>query len=68
MCDIYLEKIRLYEISTALDYEKIEKLKDIINKLNKEIAELKQNSIIKSTESATIKCNTINDAMPYCSP
>ena len=51
MCDIYLEKIRLYEISTALDYEKIEKLKDIINKLNKEIAELRQNNIIKSTDS-----------------
>ena len=50
MCDIYLERIRLYEISTALDYEKIEKLKDIINKLNKEIAELKQSNIIKSTE------------------
>ena len=30
MCDIYLEKIRLYEISTALDYKKIEKLKDLI--------------------------------------
>ena len=51
MCDIYLEKIRLYEISTVLDYEKIEKLKDIINKLNKEIAELRQNNIIKSTDS-----------------
>ena len=51
MCDIYLEKIRLYEISTAHDYEKIEKLKDIINKLNKEIAELKQNNIIKPTDS-----------------
>ena len=67
MCDIYLAKIRLYEISTTLDFQKIEKLKDIINKLNKEIAELKQNNIIKSTENATIKCNTMNNAMPYCS-
>ena len=39
MCDIYLERIKLYEISTALDYQKIEKLKDQIDQLKKQIDE-----------------------------
>ena len=39
MSDIYLEKIKLYEISTALDYQKIEKLKDQIDQLKKQIDE-----------------------------
>lgn len=45
MCEIYLERIRLYEISTALDYQKIEKLKDLIDQLKNEIAELKNNTL-----------------------
>ena len=39
MSDIYLKKIKLYEISTALDYQKIEKLKDQIDQLKKQIDE-----------------------------
>ena len=45
MCKIYLEKIKLYEISTALDYKKIEKLKDQIDQLKKQIDELKKNTL-----------------------
>lgn len=45
MCDIYLEKNKLYEISTALDYQKIEKLKDLIDQLKKQIAELEKNTL-----------------------
>ena len=44
-CDIYSEKIKLYEISTALDYQKIEKLKDLIDQLKKQIAELEKNTL-----------------------
>ena len=53
MDDNILQRIKLYEISTALDFQKIEKLKDHIIKLNKnqltllrEIEELK-NELIK---------------------
>ena len=35
------EVIKLYEISTKMDYEKIEKLKEEINKYIKEIDKLK---------------------------
>lgn len=35
------KKIKLYEISTKLDYEKIEKLKFNIEQLNKQILKLK---------------------------
>ena len=42
MCDIYLERIKLYEISTALDYQKILKLKDQIDQLKKQIDELRK--------------------------
>ena len=45
MCEIYLEKIKLYEISTALDYQKIEKLKDLIDQLKKQIVELEKNTL-----------------------
>jgi uncharacterized membrane protein YjjP (DUF1212 family) len=45
MCDIYLEKIKLYEISTALDYQKILKLKDQIDQLKKQIDQLKKQTV-----------------------
>ena len=45
MCKIYLEKIKLYEISTALDYQKIEKLKDQIDQLKKQIDEFNSKKI-----------------------
>ena len=45
MSDIYFKKIKLYEISTALDYQKIEKLKDQIDQLKKQIDELKKNTL-----------------------
>jgi phage shock protein A len=45
MCEIYFEKIKLYEISTALDYQKIEKLKDQIDQLKKQIDEFNSKKI-----------------------
>ena len=46
MDDNILQRIKLYEISTALDFQKIEMLKDHIIKLTREIEELK-NELIK---------------------
>jgi hypothetical protein len=45
MDDNILQRIKLYEISTALDFQKIEKLKDHIIKLNKDIDFLNKNQL-----------------------
>ncbi len=59
MDDNILQRIKLYEISTALDFQKIEKLKDHIIKLTRDIDFLNKNQLTLLREIEELKNESI---------